>query len=74
MKVKMTVLCTGAACKMNMCILDCMACLVVVLKAHTHSEEITSTHQCTHFSAMEYLLVPDSLSLTRKLASLQRCS
>lgn len=32
------------------------------------------THARTHFRAMEYLLVPDSLSLTKKLASLQRCS
>ena len=43
---------------------------------HTHASvyHTTGTHTLTHFRAMEYLLVPDSLSLTRKLASLQRCS
>ena len=45
---------------------------------HTHMHLFTTpqahTHTLTHFRAMEYLLVPDSLSLTRKLASLQRCS
>lgn len=34
----------------------------------------TYIHAFTYFRAMEYLLVPDSLSLTKKLASLQRCS
>lgn len=40
---------------------------------YAHSWQCCMT-ACTHFRAIEYLLVPDSLSLTKKLASLQRCS
>lgn len=73
-KKKTTLRCTKRACRINTHIPLYSVHSGCSAGPHTHSEEFTSTHQCTHFSAMEYLLVPDSLSLTRKLASLQRCS
>lgn len=58
-----------------MYMLHYIVCMYCVQQTHTHTQrKYTYTHPHTHFRAMEYLLVPDSLSLTRKLASLQRCS
>lgn len=71
---KMTLRCTKTACKNKYTHSALYSARSRSLQAHAHSKDIASAHQCTHLSAMEYLLVPDSLSLTRKLASLQRCS